>query len=71
MEDRHKLTQAEVCLAVRGLPAAIAEKIICGNGYYLRIVAEDGKSPTLTAEVARNRINVTIMAGVVVDAHNW
>lgn len=65
-----KLSGPEICLAVRGLPETIAEKIIRGNGYEIGITARDNKG-SLIGHADNNRINLIIMAGVVIEATIW
>jgi len=71
LKDEHRLTTIEVALAVRGLPVEIAEKMIHGNGYECRVSARDGKGFMLEMDNSGSRINITIMAGIVTDAHSW
>ncbi len=71
VDSPYKLTTVEVSLVVRGLPVEIAEKIIHGNGYECRVSAKDGKGFMLETDNSSSRINITIMAGIVTDAHPW
>ncbi len=67
----YRLTRQEVCLVIRNLPIVLAEKIINLNSYECRFAARDGECFAITSDIRSDRITVTAMAGVVIDAHAY
>ncbi len=62
------MTPAEICIAVTGRTLADATQFVTHVGATLRVSSEDGKPRVLIQNLNPNRINVAIMAGIVINA---
>ena len=71
INQEYRLTRAEVCLVIEGLPLALAEKIINLNNYDFRFACKDGKGIATTSEINNSRITISTMADVVIEASPW
>lgn len=67
----NNLSGEEICLTVIGLPENIANKIILSHNYKIGISARDNFSDNSINSPSNNRINLTIMAGIVTQASIW
>ena len=66
--DPNQANPAHVCVLVRGLPLSEAVARAQSVGLQVRIGSQDGRGAILTQDINRERITLTVMAGVVTNA---
>ena len=67
--DSNAPNPAHVSLLIRGRSLADAASLVQRMGLIFRIGSTDGRGAILTDDICKDRITVTVLAGVVTDAH--